>query len=213
MFPFPKTGGGAPQQGAQAAAPADPVVAFYMQIFQMLDQAKRGVIEGKQVFAFFVTSGLHKGALAEIWDEAKAKQAGGLTPTEFVLAMNLIALAQGGLPPKRANMAGRGNLPPPKMEYPPNLQVSVLRPPSLPVSVSFCLFCFCRAVETQIRGARETETNVDRWSLRQNRKPRTRSAGSAARPAPAAPRAQTRPKSSRPAPTCVRLLFFPFFRL
>eukprot|EP00485_Elphidium_margaritaceum_P001065 CAMPEP_0202695512 /NCGR_PEP_ID=MMETSP1385-20130828/9093_1 /ASSEMBLY_ACC=CAM_ASM_000861 /TAXON_ID=933848 /ORGANISM="Elphidium margaritaceum" /LENGTH=891 /DNA_ID=CAMNT_0049351553 /DNA_START=69 /DNA_END=2741 /DNA_ORIENTATION=- len=95
---------------------------FYAQLFRSFDPQNVGCVQGGQVFGFFMSSGLNKAALGDVWDEATQKQTGGLTLAKFVDAMRLIALAQKGVPPKRANIQQHLPLPIAHLKYPAHIQ-------------------------------------------------------------------------------------------
>lgn len=95
---------------------------FYTAIFRSFDPQNFGTVQGGQVFGFFLSSGLNKSALGDIWDEATQKQSGGLTVSKFINAMKLIALAQKGIAPKLANIASNAPLALPQMAYPANIK-------------------------------------------------------------------------------------------
>eukprot|EP00486_Rosalina_sp_Unknown_P011623 CAMPEP_0201591954 /NCGR_PEP_ID=MMETSP0190_2-20130828/189977_1 /ASSEMBLY_ACC=CAM_ASM_000263 /TAXON_ID=37353 /ORGANISM="Rosalina sp." /LENGTH=889 /DNA_ID=CAMNT_0048050499 /DNA_START=34 /DNA_END=2706 /DNA_ORIENTATION=+ len=96
---------------------------FYSQLFQTFDTQKFGTVQGGQVFGFFLSSGLNKAALGDIWDEATQKQSGGLNVAKFANAMRLISLAQRGIAPKLQNIAPNSPVPVAKMQYPSHLQM------------------------------------------------------------------------------------------
>ena len=79
-------------------------------------------MQGGQVFGFFLSSGLTKSALGDIWDEATQKQSGGLNLAKFINAMKLIALAQKGIPPKLPNIAMNAPVAMPQMNYPSHIK-------------------------------------------------------------------------------------------
>merc|ERR1712129_487672 len=93
------------------------------QLFRSFDVQNFGTVQGGQVFGFFLTSGLNKAALGDIWDEATQKQSGGLNVAKFINAMKLISLAQKGIAPKLMTIQQNGgSVPIPQMKYPSHIQ-------------------------------------------------------------------------------------------
>eukprot|EP01083_Nonionella_stella_P214736 773499_1 len=93
---------------------------FYEQLFRSFDTQNFGTVQGGQVFGFFLSSGLNKAALGDIWDEATQKQSGGLSVQKFINAMKLISLAQRGIAPKLSNINTSISLP--QMQYPAQIK-------------------------------------------------------------------------------------------
>merc|ERR1719410_2188338 len=106
--------------GSPPTTNSNPEDQFYQQLFRSFDVQNFGTVQGGQVFGFFLSSGLNKAALGDIWDEATQKQSGGLSLPKFINAMKLISLAQKGIAPKLANITP--NLPIPPMKSPSHLQ-------------------------------------------------------------------------------------------
>eukprot|EP01084_Bolivina_argentea_P261928 442811_1 len=94
---------------------------FYEQLFRSFDTQNFGTVQGGQVFGFFLSSGLTKAALGDIWDEATQKHSGGLSVPKFINAMKLIALAQRGIAPKLANIAQNPLIGLAQMQYPSHI--------------------------------------------------------------------------------------------
>ncbi|ETO08834.1 hypothetical protein RFI_28555, partial [Reticulomyxa filosa] len=92
---------------------------FYTSVFKTLGGNDRTntTLQGGQVFEFFKSSRLNRDVLAGIWDEATQRQPGGLNSAKFKVALQLITLAQHGIPPKLANLSDK--TPPPQLQYPP----------------------------------------------------------------------------------------------
>merc|ERR1712228_275644 len=101
---------------------SNPEDQFYQQLFRSFDPQNFGTVQGGQVFGFFLSSGLNKAALGDIWDEATQKQSGGLSVAKFINAMKLISLAQKGIAPKLGNIGQNGSVPIPQMKYPSHIQ-------------------------------------------------------------------------------------------
>merc|ERR1719410_2862380 len=101
---------------------------FYQQLFRSFDAQNFGTVQGGQVFGFFLSSGLNKAALGDIWDEATQKQSGGLSLPKFINAMKLISLAQKGIPPKLGNIAQNAPVSIPQMQYPSHIKPPLVSP-------------------------------------------------------------------------------------
>ncbi|CAJ0763902.1 2162_t:CDS:10 [Entrophospora sp. SA101] len=71
----------------------------YHQLFQVADEGKKGVIEGKYAADFLKKSNLSSTALSEIWNLADYENQGVLTTQTFIIAVKLIALVQNGQKP------------------------------------------------------------------------------------------------------------------
>merc|ERR1719491_2435534 len=104
------------------ASPNNAEQKFYGELFKTFDPQNFGTIAGGQVFGFFLSSGLNKAALGDIWDESTQKQSGGLSVAKFISAMKLISLAQKGIAPKLGSIAQHAPVPMPRMQYPAHLQ-------------------------------------------------------------------------------------------
>lgn len=92
---------------------------FYQQLFESFD-VQNGRVTGGQLLGFFLSSGLNKGALSDIWDEATENKSGWISFAQFVNAMKLISLAQRGIAPKLKNVDHV--TPIPQMKYPSDIQ-------------------------------------------------------------------------------------------
>jgi epidermal growth factor receptor substrate 15 len=105
--------------------------ADFDRIFNTVDTARRGVINGEQAVQFFSNSKLPEDVLAQIWDLADINSEGQLNKEEFAVAMFLIRQQRG----KRDS---RGVLP---STLPPNLIPPSMRrqniPPSQPTAPVF----------------------------------------------------------------------------
>ncbi|CAG8581790.1 22451_t:CDS:10, partial [Gigaspora margarita] len=71
----------------------------YLQLFQIADVDKKGVIEGRNAINFFSKSGLSQITLKDIWNLADNKNKGYLTLENFIIAIRLVAKAQNGQNP------------------------------------------------------------------------------------------------------------------
>ncbi|KAK9844100.1 hypothetical protein WJX81_004424 [Elliptochloris bilobata] len=85
-----------------AAADAE----HYRSVFAAMDADRDGYLQGSECFAFFLQSGLGKGALKDVW-AAVAGDEGRLSASQFLACLYLIDLARRGLPvPAHAPPAG-----------------------------------------------------------------------------------------------------------
>ncbi|KAJ3117893.1 hypothetical protein HDU96_005026 [Phlyctochytrium bullatum] len=113
-----------PAPQAQAAVAATPAIgtagsaislseeekAYYGQCFRTLSPGGNGLIAPQAAGEFFKKSGLPNPVLSEIWVAAEIP-AVGLGPPEFFKVLKLIALQQGKLPAKIANLGMSSPLP------------------------------------------------------------------------------------------------------
>ena len=63
-------------------------------IFHAADANGDGVVSGQEAVAFFVSTGLKKEHLSQVWEAATASQPGGLTLPQFSRALRLVSLLQ-----------------------------------------------------------------------------------------------------------------------
>ena len=91
---------------------------LYKYLFQTLDVRNEGILQGSQIFGLFMSSGINKSMLGDIWDEATAKHSGGLDVSKFTNALKLISLAQNEKIPKLENIPQDTSLPIAKLNYP-----------------------------------------------------------------------------------------------
>eukprot|EP01084_Bolivina_argentea_P010027 18703_1 len=107
---------------------------YYEKLFRFFDTSNYGFVQGNQVFGLFLSSGLNKTALGDIWDEATQKQTGGLNLNKFINAIKLISLAQKGIKPTLQNVNLPQNQPitMAKMQYPPQIELPSATPANKP---------------------------------------------------------------------------------
>lgn len=67
-----------------------------LDIFRAADTNCDGLVSGKEAVDFFVSTGLLKTNLSQVWEAATASQPGGLTPAQFSRALRLVSLLQVG---------------------------------------------------------------------------------------------------------------------
>lgn len=65
-------------------------------IFHAADANGDGIISGQEAVAFFISTGLKKENLSQVWEAATASQPGGLTIPQFSRALRLVSLLQVG---------------------------------------------------------------------------------------------------------------------
>ena len=63
-------------------------------IFHAADTNGDGIVSGQEAVAFFVSTGLKKENLSQVWEAATASQPGGLTLPQFSRALRLVSLLQ-----------------------------------------------------------------------------------------------------------------------
>lgn len=63
-------------------------------IFHIADANQDGVVSGQEAVAFFLSTGLQKEHLSQVWEAATNSQPGGLTLPQFSRALRLVSLLQ-----------------------------------------------------------------------------------------------------------------------
>lgn len=113
--------------------------AHFDTIFETVDTAKAGVINGDQAVAFFMKAQLPEEVLAQIWDLADIDADGQLTREEFAVAMYLVRLQRSGkealpqvLPPALIPPNMRRQAPPPAVAQ-ASAPAAAPAPPPAPV--------------------------------------------------------------------------------
>lgn len=65
-----------------------------LDIFRAADADRDGIVSGKEAVDFFMSTGLLKSNLSQVWEAATASQPGGLNPAQFSRALRLVSLLQ-----------------------------------------------------------------------------------------------------------------------
>lgn len=65
-----------------------------LDIFRAADANRDGIVSGKEAVDFFMSTGLLKSNLSQVWEAATASQPGGLNPAQFSRALRLVSLLQ-----------------------------------------------------------------------------------------------------------------------
>lgn len=65
-----------------------------LDIFRAADANGDGIVSGGEAFDFFMSTGLMKTHLSQVWEAATGSQPGGLTPAQFSRALRLVSLLQ-----------------------------------------------------------------------------------------------------------------------
>lgn len=63
-------------------------------IFHAADTNGDGIVSGQEAVAFFLSTGLQKQHLSQVWEAATCSQPGGLTLPQFSRALRLVSLLQ-----------------------------------------------------------------------------------------------------------------------
>ncbi|MEW5318543.1 MAG: hypothetical protein WDW38_009759 [Sanguina aurantia] len=96
----------------------NPNAQAYDRWFAIADADRDGRVTGKDAVGFFAQSGLPREELAKVWDLANSARQGFLDRYSFHRAMDIIAIAQQGIPITKENYIAameRGSLPLPRL--------------------------------------------------------------------------------------------------
>jgi hypothetical protein len=63
-------------------------------IFHAADLNGDGIVSGQEAVAFFLSTGLQKEHLSQVWEKSTSSQPGGLTLPQFSRALRLVSLLQ-----------------------------------------------------------------------------------------------------------------------